>query len=265
MASNWNPSNFGTNDLRSSCFIWISGDILRALPGLLWLASPEFGPHHFETAVDTELVRGMNSPVQQVNIAMFSIEVDGVSIIFLIEYSTAQRAYSLEHLLSWMLKIVHHLWSTKIPLATIIGCISLIPLAFFSRGPRMPSVHRQILRHILWSSLRKEHKNIRYLSLPVQCHWSLTWRLLNHWTFQVWCSFLVWLLEFCGECPMLWLLGRFSTRSQSDLHLILAILWKYSTSSKLTLDHSNFSSHFLDRAVFPRRTLLLLSTLLLVL
>ena len=60
----------------------------------------EFGPHHFETAVDTELVRGMNSPVQQVNIAMFSIEVDGVSIIFLLEYSTAQRAYSLEHLLS---------------------------------------------------------------------------------------------------------------------------------------------------------------------
>ena len=131
-----------TIDLRSSCFIWISVDILRALPGLLWLASPEFGPHHFylDCTVFAELVRGMNSPVQQVNIAIFTIEVDGVSIIFLLEYSTAQRAYLTLWKTGWpeFSKIVHHLWRTKIPLATIIGCISLIPLAFFSRSQECP-------------------------------------------------------------------------------------------------------------------------------
>ena len=48
------------------------------------------------------------------------------------------------------------------------------------------------------------------------------WRVFDHWFFfRFWCSFLVGLLEFCGECPMLWLLGRFSTRSQSDLQLFL--------------------------------------------
>ena len=36
------------------------------------------------------------------------------------------------------IKIVHQLWRTKIPLATIFGCISLIPLAFFSRSQERP-------------------------------------------------------------------------------------------------------------------------------
>ena len=53
----------------------------------------------------------MNSPVQRVDIAIFPIEVDGVSIIFFLEYSTAQRTYSSEH------------W---IPFATTFGCKSLI-------------------------------------------------------------------------------------------------------------------------------------------
>ena len=40
------------------------------------------------------MVRGMNSPVQQVNIAIFTIEVNGFSIISFLENSTAQRAYT---------------------------------------------------------------------------------------------------------------------------------------------------------------------------
>ena len=43
-------SEKSTNDLGSSCFVWVSGDILRTRSGLHWLASPEFGPHNFETA-----------------------------------------------------------------------------------------------------------------------------------------------------------------------------------------------------------------------
>ena len=132
-----------TNDLRSSCFIWISGDILRTLSGLLWLASPEFGPHHFEAApwIQTWFA-AMNSPVQQVNIAIFPIEVNGFSIVSLLENSTVQRSYSLEYRMSWILKNVHHLWRTKIPLATLFGCFSLISLAFFSGSPRMLRVHQ---------------------------------------------------------------------------------------------------------------------------
>ena len=53
-----------------------------------------------DCTADTELVRGINSPIQQVNIAILSIEVDCVSIIFLLEYSTAQRAYPMEYQMS---------------------------------------------------------------------------------------------------------------------------------------------------------------------
>ena len=86
----------------------------------------------WDCPVDTELVRGMHSPVQQVNIAKIPIEANGFSIISLLENSTAQRAYPLEYRMSWILIIFHHLWRTEIPLATIFGCISLIPLVFFS-------------------------------------------------------------------------------------------------------------------------------------
>ena len=57
---------------------------------------------------------------------------------FLSECSTAQRAYPLEYRMSWILKMFHHLWRTKIPLATIPGCISLIPLTFFSGSQECP-------------------------------------------------------------------------------------------------------------------------------
>ena len=57
---------------------------------------------------------------------------------FLLEYSTAQRAYPLANWMSWILEIFHHLWRTKIPLATMFGCISLIPLAFVSGSQECP-------------------------------------------------------------------------------------------------------------------------------
>ena len=40
--------------------------------------------------------------------------------------------------------------------------------------------------------------------------------------------------------PTQLLLGKSSTRSQSALHFILAVLWRYDTSSKLTFDQSTF-------------------------
>ena len=88
--------------------------------------------------MDTEVVRGMNSPVQQINIDIFPNGVYGFSIISLLENSTAQRAYTLEYRMSWILKHFHHVCRTKIPLATIFGCISLIPLAFFSGSQECP-------------------------------------------------------------------------------------------------------------------------------
>ena len=56
-----------------------------------------------------ELIRGMNSPIQQVNVAIISIELDCVSIIFLLQYPTAQRTRPQEYWVSSILEIFHHL------------------------------------------------------------------------------------------------------------------------------------------------------------
>ena len=91
----------------------------------------------------------MNSPVQQVNIAIFSIEVDGVSIIFLLEFSTAQRAYP-----PGILDVLNSQNSPPFlthedPTCHHIPLHILVTTCFLLRVPKMPSVHRQNLRHIL--------------------------------------------------------------------------------------------------------------------
>ena len=180
-------NNFG------SVFTCISG--IRSTP--LW-----------DCSVDTEQVRGMNSPVQQVNIAIFPIEVNGFSIISFLENSTAERAYSLELRMSWILKSFHHLWRTKIPLATIFGCISLIPLAFFSRSQECPMCILKfwgIFFDLPWG------KSTRiFVIFPFQ------FNVIEHWWHEDYsitecfrCDVLsLWVcLIFSGDFPMLWLLG----------------------------------------------------------
>ena len=58
---------------------------------------------------ETELIRGMNSPVQQVNVFIPSIEMDSVSITSSFQYSTTQWTYSLEYWVSRIREIFHHL------------------------------------------------------------------------------------------------------------------------------------------------------------
>ena len=128
-----------TNGLRSSCSsFWVC--FVSTFESALTCFSRICSTPLCDCSVNTELIRGMKSSVQLVDVATRPIVVDGVSIIFL-EYSTAQRAHTLEYRLSWILKIFHHLVTHEDP--TKIGCIFLIPLAFFSWPQSMPSVHRQ--------------------------------------------------------------------------------------------------------------------------
>ena len=79
------------------------------------------------------LVRGMTSPVQQVDIAIFSIEVDGVSDCFSswVVHGPAGLPPGIPDVLNSQ-KFPPFVTHEKSTLATIIGCISLIPLASFS-------------------------------------------------------------------------------------------------------------------------------------
>ena len=90
--------------------------------------------------------------------------MNGFSII-LLENSTAQRAYPLEYRMSWILKVVHHLWRTKIPLATMFGCISSIQLAFFSgcQDCQCPSLNFEAYS-LIFLEVRAQESSLSFLS-----------------------------------------------------------------------------------------------------
>ena len=151
MASNWNPSNSGAFGFPMHAVVLIHQPMTWDLPVLF-----EFAGHLASTfgsalacfsrvmstplcvcPVDTELVRGMNSPVQK-SILQYSTLTWMVSRLFFFLRIPRHSGLTLEYQMSWILKIFYHLWRTKIPLATIIGCISLIPLAFFSGSQECP-------------------------------------------------------------------------------------------------------------------------------
>ena len=133
----------------------------------------------WDCPVDTE--RGMNSTVQHVNIVIFSIEVNGVSIIFLLEYSTAQRAYP---------------WNTGCPEFSQFSTScdarrsnlppqSLTPLAFFSGSQECPAAIVEIWGVFFDLPWGKSTRIFVIFPFPIQCHWTLTWRLFDHWIYQV--------------------------------------------------------------------------------
>ena len=78
---------------------------------------------------------GMNCPAQQVKIAIFFNEGNGFSILFM-RIPRPSLLLGIPDVLNSQKSTI--LRCTKIPLATKFGCISLIPLAFFSRAQECP-------------------------------------------------------------------------------------------------------------------------------
>ena len=143
-----------TNDLRFSCFTWFFGD--RA------------GSQHEQSVLYSKSI--LRSPLSGWCLDCFS------SWIFhgrtgLPTWSTGCPEF---------FKISHHLWYTKIPLATKIGSISLISRAFFSESQECPVSIVKIWGIVLELLWRKNTRIFVNLSFPIRHHWTLTWRLLDN-------------------------------------------------------------------------------------
>ena len=134
----------------------------------------------------------------------------------------------------WILEIFHHLWSTKIPLAARIDCISLIPLASLSGSQECPV---SVIESwgVLFDSSRSGSARIFIPFLSNSMSLNVDMKMIRSLNFSIVMRFpsrSYWILRRRSNAVAP---ANFSTRSQSALHLVLAVLWMYGTSLKLTL------------------------------
>ena len=240
-----------TNDLRSSCLIWISLGVLRALSGLSLLAFPESASGCFFTqlcacSVNTELVCRMDSSGKKINVVTLSIEVDSISTTSHFQSSATQRTYPFEYRVSRILEFHHTWWSTEFPLATI-DCISLIPLAFFSETQEYPvSVNESWRIHFDFSRIDYARVFVPFLvQIDVVEHGHEDYSIAETFRSDA-LSFMVFLnfLEKFRSC------GSWENLSLECNRLSIVIIWKDGTSVRLTLAISIFWLQLRDRAFF---------------
>ena len=175
-----------------------------------------------------------------------------VSRLFFLEHFSTQRTYTLKHQMSWILKIFHHFWKHEHPTVIHNRLHFLDTIFVLFQVPKMSSFHCSIFEEnwlIFFEEIAQETHCFSFLD---QCRWTLTWRVVDHWSSQVWRAFLADLSEFRGECPMLGLLWRSCTQNQSNFHPTLCNSLKVWHIFKI--DTSTFLQHFLDRVVFTSKS-----------